>query len=303
MRQRLEMWIRDTRGQGHTGKAVIVVLLLVGLAVLQSGLMQQPFIGTAAAWHSSYGDWDYYKVCGIDANVVNDYQMFINVTKSSGGDVDCEGHCNDDFSDIRFGDIDNSTTLDYWIEYKSDGNWANIWVECPSDVESDSKILMFYGNSGASSASDGDATFIFFDDFDNLDAWTDNSDGYITATGGVCEVTNDANDNTWHYISKDLGSAQKIRMLSRQRYTSIGSYAAHSLHIGDDTLSSWDANPPNSLALYFYTGSTHRYRMTDNGDSASDADFNPSADTWYRGYGKYYDAEYIYSDDYPTDTP
>ena len=79
---------------------------------------------------------DYNYPCAI-----NEYQMFINVTKTSGGDVDCNNHCNDDFGDIRFVDVDNSTYLDYWIEKKIDGSFAWFWVELPSDDEIDQKIL------------------------------------------------------------------------------------------------------------------------------------------------------------------
>ena len=62
-------------------------------------------------------------------NAINEYQMFVNVSKNSGGDVSCNGHCNDNFSDIRFVDIDNVTFLDYWMEKRVDGNNAWFWVE------------------------------------------------------------------------------------------------------------------------------------------------------------------------------
>ncbi|MFE3845564.1 DUF2341 domain-containing protein, partial [Thermoplasmatota archaeon] len=114
---------------------------------------------------SSQG-WPYKK--NLNINTPNyGYQMQIRVYKNDGyddpanGKVDCEGHCNDDFSDIRFLNAAEDTELSYWIENKTDGEYANIWVK----TNGESSIIMLYGYTTATSMSDGTATFEFFEDF------------------------------------------------------------------------------------------------------------------------------------------
>ena len=108
-------------------------------------------------WDSS---WDYYKVCNIE-NKYDDYQMRLFVGYESGGNVSCNGNANSDFGDIRFIRTDNTTELSYWLENYTDGDQATFWV---NNSGNDSQILMYYGNSDASTTSDGEATFLFFDD-------------------------------------------------------------------------------------------------------------------------------------------
>ena len=151
-------------------KAIIfgIILLFIGTSVI-------PFIGSSenagGGWWNE--NWSYCRVLPV-INPSNSYQMKIIVGKSQGGDVNCNGHCKNDFSDIRFVDVDNTTQLAYWMESYSDGNQATFWVKLPSDVESHSKILMYYGNTDALSMSDGSATFLWFDDFhtNTIGDWT-----------------------------------------------------------------------------------------------------------------------------------
>jgi hypothetical protein len=141
------------------GMVFAIIILFVGAGVVPS----------ISSDNSSFGnwwnyDWSYCKLLSIDSPI-NDYQMLINVSKHSGGNVNCSGHCKDDFGDVRFLDIDNLTVLDYWIEKIVDDSYAWFWVELSSDIETDQKILIYYGNPTATSISDGDATFLWFDDF------------------------------------------------------------------------------------------------------------------------------------------
>ena len=90
------------------------------------------------------------------------YQVLLNITYNSS--------MNSDFSDLRFiRYTDNMTELDYWIERKSDGNWCDVWVEIADNITTQNKTLawMYYGNPNATSASNGEATFLFFDDFND----------------------------------------------------------------------------------------------------------------------------------------
>ena len=62
------------------------------------------------------------------------------------------------------------------------GNVATFWVEVSDSLDTDKVIYIYYGNSAAESASNGEETFIFFDDF-NTDRWV-KTGSTITVSGG-----------------------------------------------------------------------------------------------------------------------
>ena len=116
-----------------------------------------------------------------------DYRKAINITGSSGAGANYQinvtverigGEMQTDFDDIRFTDDDGVTLLDYWLEYRKtiiEGApfLAWFWTEVKDNLDSNQTIYMYYGNSGVSTTSNGTATFLFFDDFENnnLDRW------------------------------------------------------------------------------------------------------------------------------------
>jgi hypothetical protein len=90
-----------------------------------------------------------------------------------------------DFSDLRFTDSDGATLLPYWVEGLTPSTSATVWVKVPSIPASSTKtIYMYYCNPAASTASNGDATFEFFDNFTgtalNTGKWTQNAVNTIT---------------------------------------------------------------------------------------------------------------------------
>jgi hypothetical protein len=105
------------------------------------------------------------------------------VTLSSGQ----YGNMNDGGSDLRFTDGDNSVKYNYWIEKWNNTGESKIWVKVPGVPSSgDPPILyMWYGNSDASSESNGDATFQFFDDFSSFigTKWTTDGSGWSVSGG------------------------------------------------------------------------------------------------------------------------
>ena len=85
-----------------------------------------------------------------------------------------------DFDDVRFVNYDFSQVLDYWIETKTDSTTATIWVEVPSlPASTSTDIYMLYGNADVSTTSNGNNTFIFFDDFENFSGWSDTGSGSV----------------------------------------------------------------------------------------------------------------------------
>lgn len=137
----------------------------------------------------------------------------ISITNSSGGDLtDYQvkvslTSSNFDFSastldgdDIRFKDSNGSTNLNYWIEsWDSVGQKATIWVKVPSVPTTGATIYMHYGDGGLAAASNGAATFDLFDDFDNLNNWTQEGTS-ISVSNSV--VTLDNNGGTAPSISR-----------------------------------------------------------------------------------------------------
>lgn len=133
--------------------------------------------------------WGYRKkliITGSADGVLTDYQIGVKVYYGPGADgtelakgttfgkVYCDSKCRTDFGDIRFTDENKETELDYWIEEKTDSNSAIFWVKIPSIPEgpATTSIYIYYGQPDETTTSDGDATFIIFDDFDgsSLDA-------------------------------------------------------------------------------------------------------------------------------------
>ena len=152
--------------------------------------------------------WDYRKSFPLSraSGAVTDYQIKITVHRSagsdSGSDVYVGTNCEADYDDIRFTTSDGETLLDYWIEY-ADSDYATIWVEFDSIGTDATTFYMYYGNAAAAAYSDGEATFPFFDDFndDSIDTakwfhWIDN--GSEAESGGIFSITGGAGTyNAW----------------------------------------------------------------------------------------------------------
>ncbi len=121
---------------------------------------------------------EHYIVNGI-LSLNSNYQVRIvahyGSGTDSGADVYLNGKCRTDFGDIRFTDDDGITELAYWMEEEVDSSYAIFWVKVADDLStSPATIYIYYGNPSATTTSNGDATFIFFDDFEagNFNKWT-----------------------------------------------------------------------------------------------------------------------------------
>ena len=95
--------------------------------------------------------------------------------------INYEDGMQSDFDDLRFVAGDGSN-IPYWTIHKTDGVSADFWVNVSSIPAGNSTIYVYYGNAAATSLSDGDKTFYFFDDFSDLDKWTQHGRGSITTT-------------------------------------------------------------------------------------------------------------------------
>jgi len=183
--------------------------------------------------------WNYRKPVTLSraSGAVSNYQMKLLVGESSGAtgeNVDCESHCNSDFSDLRFTAADGVTLLDYWIEEitgSTPNQLATVWIEFDSIGTSATTFYMYYGNAGASAYSNGIDTFEYFDDFE----WGTDEDDITDSGGGITwsktavgsstakidtsmswsgtrsmRLYRDGTNNPWGYFSKTPGTDYAI---------------------------------------------------------------------------------------------
>jgi len=115
---------------------------------------------TAQGWYNT--SWSYR----IPATITNtgsalaDYQVQVSLGTSFAW-----GHTYNNGADVRFTTSDGLTSIPFYIESWTPSTSASIWVRVPSVSAGTTTIYMYYGNSSATSASNGSATFKFFDDF------------------------------------------------------------------------------------------------------------------------------------------
>jgi hypothetical protein len=187
----------QTRSLQHF--VLIAFALLLGLGI--------PDHSFAQSWYST--SWTYRKshVITGSSGAGTNYQVRIVAHKATGTDSGPEVYLGtnvkDDFGDIRFTSSDGTTLLDYWLETGSlaSGSAAAFWVEVAADLGSNQSIYIYYGNSSASTTSNGTTTFILFDDFTgaSLDGskWTKQNGGTIqfnTPSAGLMTVPANATD-------------------------------------------------------------------------------------------------------------
>lgn len=130
----------------------------------------------AQSWYDA--NWQYRRVvtvAGYGSTTLADLQVKISLNSNS---FDFS-QARSDGSDIRVTSDDGTTLIPFWIE-----NWnvslkqAVIWIKVPSIPVTGTTVCLYYGNSLAASASSGDNTFVFFDDFEN---WSQSSPGWSIA--------------------------------------------------------------------------------------------------------------------------
>ena len=148
---------------------------------------------------SALDGYDYYQTieyAGCDQEV---YQQDIIIHRSAGtaynetsGGLETwhiyvGGHCREDYGDIRF---TNSTgaELAYYLWPDYDSSSARFCVRLEG-ADAAGTLAIWYGNPTATTTSDGDAAYLFFDTFDgdalNSNKWTDSGNsGEVTVTNG-----------------------------------------------------------------------------------------------------------------------
>jgi len=165
---------------------LLIATLLVGVLAFTRS--------TKAAWLTGYSYRKAITITGQSGAGTN-YQVKLSIGASTGGNFNLGGHATNFPNDIAFTDNDETTELDYWIEDTA-ADPITVWVEVLDTLDSNATIYIYYGKTGDTDSSNGDNTFLFFDDFNdgsiNSSKWTQEitsgtiteSSGYLRSGGG-----------------------------------------------------------------------------------------------------------------------
>jgi len=170
------------------------------------------------------------------------YQSLVNVTYDS--------DMNSDFSDIRFVNGTHETELSYYLVDKTDSAWARFFVKSDTALSTTPyTVYMYYKNAGASSTSNPNTTFEFYDPFDgtSLDSseWV-----YKTDLGGTVNVSN----GYARFEDDDGGAEEKASICT---YNSTGNFSLDSGGYAIDTRIRHGNMSSSFFAFYtefFHTG-------------------------------------------------
>jgi hypothetical protein len=255
--------------------SMFVVLILA--ALLFSNLNITPALAGPGA------SWPYKRTITLSAATpAANYQVRVQITVGNYGNMNAT-----DGRDLRFYDS-NDVLLDYWIENWNTAGTSNIWVEVPTTGTT--SLTMYYGNGSATAVSNGDNTFIFFDDFSgssvNTTKWSAYpnpaaitvSGGSVTlfAVGGPSPIGRQLIANT-PFAMTDGVMVESV--LSSNVYEGVGTRAslsgasslsgAATLFTADQTVNSrfavWSNGRDNQYGIH----TIHEGDGVDNGDNSS----------------------------------
>jgi hypothetical protein len=179
--------------------------------------------------------WGYRKshVINPASGAGTNYQVRINVHYGSGidsgADVYLNSHSRVDFGDVRFTRSDGVTLLDYWMESYAAGDNAVFWVEVADDLSTNPvTIYIYYGKSDATTTSNGDNTFLFFDDFPGTTLDTTKWASYIGSGASISVadsiVTLSKPASTVQVAIWSQNSFSNVRMRCKVYPSALGAY-------------------------------------------------------------------------------
>ncbi len=171
-----------------------IVKKMGGLSFKKAVLLFGILLLSIPSWASCNCSWVHsvpVTVTNLGASTLSNYQVSITLNTAAlvgAGKMQASGN------DIRFADA-SCTNLPYWIESGMNTATTVIWINVNSIAPSTTTtIYLYYGNPVAAAASDGNATFLFFDDFNGvaLDGakWTlHNGGGSLVIGGGTASFS------------------------------------------------------------------------------------------------------------------
>ncbi len=157
-----EKTMKTLRSRSVSGANKLVALY--GLVFAMVLLLSLPVQAQGAWLDAAWSDRSTVVVNNPGGTTLTDFQVHI-VLDSSFDFTKAKS----DGSDVRLTSDDGTTLVPFWIEkWDSANKSASLWVKVPSIAAVGSATLyLYYGNASAVSASNGSATFEFFDDFES----------------------------------------------------------------------------------------------------------------------------------------
>jgi hypothetical protein len=148
---------------------------------------QQSF--TVASTSTGFAYSENLTVSNSNSTALTNFQVKVSLSSSNFDFAEAQSGG----QDLRFYASDGTTALNFWTaSYSSSAQTATIWVEVPSiPAGGSTTIVMKWGSSTATSASDGTATFPFFDDFSEGDI----NPSTWTSSGGTWQTVNTTQPN------------------------------------------------------------------------------------------------------------
>jgi len=227
--------------------------------------------GNAYAWLSG---WQYRRPITINnsgSSTLADFQVRITVDTAS---LISAGKMNSDCSDMRFTD-ESDNLLPYWIESGCDTSETVVWVKVPSIPTSGTTIYMYYGNSSATDASDGDSVFEFFDDFEgtSLDTskWTVQGQGTYSISNSSITLT--TTSSTYYQIYSKDAFAPPLAVATRMRDKASGLRAGE---FGNDSVESKFVDASNVVVIFENENSEVRANAKSNGTWKTETIVSPT---------------------------
>jgi len=213
------------------------------------------------AWLSGYAYRARIPINHTDDGAQTNYQMMVALIKGAGANAAGHIHLNDHAldwpEDVRFTKADGTTPLDFWREESdaTDGTW---WVEVDSIAAhpDTTDIYVYYGKATDTDASDGVATFLFFDDFPGADydhdKWLNEvgNEVGVSVSGGALTLTGSGGGSWYKFGSKTAAFGQGHTL--EYRVTAM----SNNIHI-----QGWN-NPGfggNNKAVFFYNYNDRAY--------------------------------------------
>ena len=203
---------------------------------------------------------------GLDVSYGANYHVLFNVSY--------DAYMQTTFADLRFTDSTKTNEIDYWIENKLNSSWVSVWVEVIGDIDDDEIIYMYYGNSTVSSASDGSATFPFFEDFSaalNGTLWDTVDNAPSISNGEAVFMRPSGIDADQSAILADAAlAAGSYKLITKQKWDTNGSYTNRYAVFGFGA--SWQIEKTSVGCVLRDSSSTDSYLKIQEFDSNDDVD-------------------------------
>lgn len=241
---------------------------------VDTGTSGQASLAQTAGWSGTYASWAKRQPVTVtnSGSAQTDYQVKLSITYDSS--------MNNDFSDLRFTNS-SGTALNYWIESKVNGSSATVWVKVDNLAASgNTTIYMYYGNSSATSESNGNNVFLLFDDFSSptLDSskWT--TAGAIgtlyTITGG--ELVLGPGNSSWSQAIYSNTAFPRSNLSFEMKYKWTSANASY-----DAMMMGWKDDGSGAS----YSNQVYAYYNSGNGSCVTSCPINMYEDGTSRGTG------------------